>query len=161
MPPAIHITTAEARDFPTLAQIQAAAMCQETISRVIFCEKPDSSHKQEHFALAELQRAALNSRCSILKASVQASKEIIAYAILRLEDGVTEQGPSTASMPTTVNVGLCQFWLGSLKQKHQRHMAGTEHAGEYLFRIRSQLCTDSSTPISVPFTVKRVLLRHF
>ena len=140
MPPAVNITIAEPRDFPTLAQIQAAAMCHETISHVIFCERPDSSHNQEHFALAELQRGALNSKTSILKASL-ASNEIVAYAILRIEDGLTQQGASTASMPTNVNVGLCQFWLGSLHQKHQRQMAGTEQAGKSFPSIGCQQCT--------------------
>ena len=83
--------------------------------------------------MADLRRAASNPEAHIYKATLQSSREIVGYAMLRFEDDEQNRGlharPSSA--PTNfapgTNAKFLEDMMGKVRAVHGRHMAGARH----------------------------------
>ena len=104
------------------------------MTRVMFENEPYDSSLAERFSLDELNSVASNPKAHILKAVLETKGEIAGYAVVVFSDGVFEQRAlgTQRSYPDGMNGEFTRVMNQALREKYEYHMAGKQHAGQYL-----------------------------
>ena len=124
----VDITRATEEDFEILSQIQPEAMDVDLIGRFIF---KDLHHlpQSRQFTLAGLYRGSTNPNVRMFKATTKDTHEVVAYAVVRFEDGAEVKEDARASLPPEINPEFCKLIWGGLNERYTKHMGGKKHAG--------------------------------